>query len=62
MGESQYSLHVPSGFGGRAVFDINTGHIFPQGVLAAITLVGGGTGVGWARARTSVSWGFSSAQ
>lgn len=56
----QYSLLVPSGFGGRAGFDINIGHLFPQGELPAVTLVGGGTGVGWAT--DNVSRGFSSAQ
>ena len=34
-----YSLCVPSGFGGRAGFDMTT-IIFPKGLLAAITLVG----------------------
>lgn len=37
---SLYSLHLPSGFGVRAGFNINTSHMFPQGVLAAINLVG----------------------
>ena len=50
VGVSLYSLHVPSHFGGRAGFDINTGHVFPQLALAAVTLVGGGTGEGGARA------------
>ena len=27
---------------GRAVLDVNTSYVFPQGVLAAVTLVGGG--------------------
>ena len=47
---SLYSLHVPNAFGGRPGFDKNTSHIFPQGVLVAITLVGGGAGSGGARA------------
>ena len=47
---SLYSLHVPSGFGGRAGFDTNISRIFPQGVLAAISLVGAGAGEGGARA------------
>lgn len=34
--------YMPSGFGGRAGFDVNTSHIFPQNVLA--TMVGGGPG------------------
>ena len=42
MGASLDSLHVPSGFGGRAGSDMSTSHIFPQGVLAASTLVGYG--------------------
>ena len=37
---SLYSLCVPSGFDGRTGFDMNTSQIFPQGVLAAITIVG----------------------
>lgn len=35
---------VPSVFGGRAGFDENMSHVFPQGVLATITLVVGGAG------------------
>ena len=35
---------VPSAFGGRAGFDMDASHLFPQGVLAAITLLGGGAG------------------
>ena len=53
MGVSLYSLHVPSRFGGRAGSDVSRSHIFPQGVLAAITLVGGGAGDEGARARAS---------
>jgi hypothetical protein len=56
----QYSLLVPSGFGGRAGFDINIGHLFLQGELPAVTLAAGGTGVGWAT--DNVSRGFSSTQ
>ena len=44
-----YSLCVLSGFDGRAGFDVNSS-LFPQGVLAAITLVGGRAGDGGARA------------
>ena len=47
---------VPSVFGGRAVLDVNISYVFPQGVLAAVTLVGGGLEteaitalVGWGR-------------
>ena len=41
MGASLYSVRVLNGFGRRAGFGMNTSHIFPQGVLAAVTLVGG---------------------
>ena len=51
VGTSLYSLCVPSGFVGRAVSDMSMSHIFPQGVLAAITLVGGGAGDRRASAR-----------
>ena len=51
MGGSLCSLSVPSGFDGRGGSEVSTGHIFPQDVLAAITLVGDGAGVGVARAR-----------
>lgn len=50
MGASLYSLHVPSGFAGRAGSDLSLRHVFLQGVLAALTLVGSGTGDGGARA------------
>ena len=33
------SVHVASGFGGRAGPEVNIVHAFPQGVLVAITLV-----------------------
>ena len=36
------SLHVSSGFDVRAGSEMSKGHAFPEGVLAAITLVGGG--------------------
>ena len=41
MGASLCRLHVPSAFGVRAEFDVDASHVFPQSVLAAITLVGG---------------------
>ena len=44
VGALLYNLCVPSGFGGRARFDVHTSHVFPQGAVAAITLVGGGAG------------------
>ena len=37
-------------FRGRAGFDMNTSHVFPQHVLEAITLAGVGTGDGGAGA------------
>ena len=46
VGASLYCLCVFSGFGGRAGFDVNTSHVFAQGVPAAMALVGGGTGDG----------------
>ena len=39
---SVYSLCVPRGFGGRAGYEVSTGHVFPQCVPAAIILIGGG--------------------
>ena len=44
VGASLDSLHVPSGFGGRAGSDVLVSYVFTQGVLAAITMVGGGAG------------------
>ena len=34
VGVSIYSLNVPSVFGGRHGFDVDTSHVFPQGVLS----------------------------
>ena len=45
MGVSLYVLYVP-GVIGRAISEGNRSHIFPQVVLATVTLVGGGTGDG----------------
>ena len=59
---SLYSLCVPGGFDGRTGFDMNTSQIFPQGVLAAISMVGGETGDAVTRTRASLSQGFPSAQ
>ena len=50
VGVSLYSLHVPNVFTGRAEFDVNTSQVFPQAVLAAITVVGCKAGAGGARA------------
>lgn len=52
-----YSLHVSSGFGGRTGSDISMGHIFPHGVLAGVTLVGGGVGDGGATCRARCELG-----
>lgn len=41
MAVSLCRLHVSNFFGGRAGFDVDARRILPQGVLAAITLVGG---------------------
>ena len=49
VGVFLYSICVPSGFSGGAGFDMNTRHVFPQCLLAAITLVGGGAGDAGAR-------------
>ena len=43
-------LCVPSGFDRRTGSEVSMDHIFFQGVLAAITLVGGGAGDGVVRA------------
>ena len=58
MGVTLYSLHVPSGFGGRAGSDMSMSHIFPHGVLAGITLVGGGAGDEGARSRARCELGL----
>lgn len=59
VGASLYSLYVSNGFGERAGFDMNTVHVFPQGVLTGITLVGHGTGEGGARVKQGAR-GYSS--
>ena len=43
-------LHLPSPFGGSAGFDTDTCHIFPQGVVTTLTLLGAVAGDGGARA------------
>lgn len=58
MGASLYKLHMPNASGGKAELDIDSGHIFPQGVLAALTLVSGRTGDWGARASTGRDLGF----
>ena len=49
-GHILYGLCMPSGFGGRPGSEVGISHVFPQGVLAAITLVRGGDGGAKARA------------
>lgn len=44
VGTSLHSPYLSSGFGGRAGFDMNTSRFFPQGLLAAVTLVEGWAG------------------
>ena len=61
MGVSLYRLNVPSAFGGRAGFDVDARHVFPQGVLAAITLGGGRAGDGGLELMPGVKWDFLSA-
>ena len=41
VGLSLYGVFVPSAFDWRAGLDVDTSYFFPQGVLAALTLVGG---------------------
>lgn len=48
MGISLYRLHVYKGGS-----HVDTSHIFPLGVLVAITLLGNGAGDGGARAGTA---------
>ena len=50
VGLSLYILHVPTAFGGRAGFDLNISHVFPQSVQAAITLLVCGAGERGAKA------------
>ena len=59
MAVSLCSLHVPSGFGGRAGSKVSTGQIFAYGVLAVITLVGGGLEMEGLEPVPGVSQGFS---
>lgn len=39
---SVHSLHGPTGFDASFGSEVSTSHVFPQDVLATITLVGGG--------------------
>ena len=58
VGASLYSLHVPSGLGRRAEFDVNKSQIFPWGLLAPTTLVGDGAGDRRPRARARCKVGL----
>ena len=49
-------LCVPSAFGVRAGFDVNTSHACLRAVLAVITLVGGGSGEEGAETVTFFHW------
>ena len=51
MEVSLCSVHVPSGFGGRAGPEVNGDCVYSQGVLAATIVVGGRAGVGGVTAR-----------
>ena len=44
VGASLEKLCVPNAFGGISGFDADAIHVFPQGVLVAITLIGHGVG------------------
>ena len=58
VGTFVYRLCVPNAFGGIAGFDMDASHIFPQGVLAAITLIGGGAGAREPRASSGCEAGL----
>lgn len=50
---------MPRAFGERAGFNVDASHVFPQGILAAITLGGSVAGGGRARAYEGFEVGFS---
>ena len=50
-GSIPVSLHMPRGFGRRVGSEMNTGHVFLEGVLTATALVRGRAGVERARDR-----------
>ena len=62
VGSFLYSLHVPSGFGGRYGSDMKTGHVFIQGLLAAILWVVDGLEMEGLCPKPGMSCGFLSAQ
>ena len=47
VGVSLCRLHILSAFGGRTGLDVVASHVFPQGVLAAITLMRGCMEMEW---------------
>lgn len=51
-----------SGFGGRAGLDVSISHIFPEGLLATLTLVGSVLEMEGLGPETGMSQGFPSAQ
>ena len=61
VGASLCRLCVPSVFGARVEFDVDASHIFPQSVLATITLIGSVVDVGAAKDCTGVRQNFPSA-
>ena len=52
VGASLFSVCVPSGFGGKVGFDMNTSHSFRQDMLVALTLVGDRAEGGVAKVRS----------
>ena len=49
---------MPNAFGRTAGSEADASHIFPQGVLVAVTLVRGGAGDGGAKAGTGYEAGL----
>lgn len=62
MGKHLYVMHVFSIFGMRAGFCMDASLIFPQCVLATITLIGVVPGVKVLKPTWSIRWDFLSAQ
>ena len=59
MWENPHTVSMcPVALEGRAGFDLNTGHIFPESMLVAITLVGGVVGDKGPRARARCDLGL----
>ena len=59
MGTSLCTLCVIIVLDVRAGFDVDTSHVFPQSVLATITLIGGVVGVGGSKACAGCEAGLS---